>query len=539
MTDRVPPAPHEEEAASIYGRAGVVAFFTLLSRILGLARDLVIAHRFGAGAATDAWVQAFRLPNALRRLTAEGSATIAFVPIYVDVREKQGHDAAIRFSRRVLGIVLLATGALVALGMVFNSELALVASPGFVSDAGKFDLTAALIRWTFPYLLLVSLVAWAMGVLNSEGRYAAPAAAPILLNVGNIVGVLGFSDGFEHPIMAVAAGVLAGGAAQVLLQFPSLLASGAKPWPLLGWGDPAVRRLFGLLVPALLSVSVYQINLIVLGIIASFLPTGQIFDFNNATRLTELVLGLFAFAFTTAGLPALSRHMARGDWARTSEVARLTFSAVLFTILPAMAGLIGAAPAIVAMLYLRGEFGYADVLITADTLRVLALGMPAVAAVRVMVPIFYALKDARTPALVSLAALFVTAGLGWWFSRYWEVRGLALGLTAGSWFNCLLLGLTLRARADRLSGWFSLRAAGLQAGAAAAMGVLAYWATGLGEWQVGGQSAWNWTLFTGTVLGAGGFYLAVTLVASEPESRRWLHLLNRGLARIGRWGQRS
>ena len=260
-------------------------------------------------------------------------------------------------------------------------------------------------------------------------------------------------------------------------------------------------------------------------------------NYNNANRLTELVLGLFAFAFTTAGLPALSQHMARGDWARVNEVARLTFSAVLFTILPAMAGLIGAAPAIVSMLYLHGEFGFADVLITADTLRLLALGMPAIAAVRVMVPVFYALKDARTPALVSLATLFVTAGLGWWFSRYWEVRGLALGLTAGSWFNCLLLGFTLRARAHRLSGWFPLRAASLQAAAAAAMGVLAYWATGQGEWQVGGQSAWNWTLFAATLLGGGGFYLAVTLILGEPESRRWLHLLNRGLARLRGRGQ--
>ncbi|MDH4225978.1 MAG: murein biosynthesis integral membrane protein MurJ, partial [Deltaproteobacteria bacterium] len=379
---------HARETDSIYSRAGVVTFFTLLSRILGLARDLVISHKFGAGAASDAWVQAFRIPNALRRLTAEGAMTIAFVPVYVEVKEKEGLAAAQAFSRRVLGIVLTITLLLCAGGMVFSDGLTQLFSPGFAADPEKFQLTSNLIRWSFPYLVLVSLVAWAMGLLNSEHYFAAPAAAPIFLNLGIIVAVVWFASRFSQPILAVAFGVLAGGVAQVALQLPSLRKTGVRPLPLGGWRHPHMKKLMGLLVPSLVGVAVYQVNIILLGIIASFLPTGQIFHYNNATRMTELVLGLFAFSFTTAGLPTLSRHQANQDWPRMAQTLRLTFSAVMFMILPAMAGLTAAGLPI-AMLYLHGQYHYADVVRTANTLIFMVLGMPAVALVRVMVPAYF------------------------------------------------------------------------------------------------------------------------------------------------------
>ena len=279
-----------------------------LHRLLEGRTGMVIAHRLGAGGATDAWVQAFRIPNALRRLTAEGSMTIAFVPTYVRVREQQGPEAAREFAQRVLGIVLAATVVLSAGGMAFSDQLTPVFSPGFIDQQEKFFLTSSLIAWTFPYLVFISLVAWAMGVLNSEGRFAAPAAAPVFLNLGIIVAVLGFSGFFPQPVLAIAGGVLVGGILQMVLQVPSLVAVRLRLLPRWGWTDENVRGLMRLLIPSLFGVAVYEINIIVLGIIASFLPTGQIFHYHNALRMTELVLGLFAFSFTMAGLPRLSEH---------------------------------------------------------------------------------------------------------------------------------------------------------------------------------------------------------------------------------------
>lgn len=524
-------AGRDAEAATIYRHAGIVTVFTLLSRILGMVRDLVIAHRLGAGGATDAWVQAFRIPNALRRLTAEGSMTIAFVPIFVRVRERQGSAAAIEFSRRVLGLVLVATLTLTLLGVVFSEPLTAVFSPGFLGQPEKYDLAVSLLRWTFPYLMLVSLVAWAMGVLNAQGSFAAPAAAPIFLNIGIIAAVLGFSGAFDRPVMAIAGGVLAGGAAQVLLQVPSLRTHGVRLLPLRGWGDENVRGLFRLLVPSLFGVAVYELNIIVLGIIASFLPTGQIFHYHNATRLTELVMGLFAFAFTTAGLPELSRHQAHQDWRRMSDTVRLTFAAVLFTILPAMAGLIAAAPAIVSMLYLHGAFGQGDVTSTADTLRLLAVGLPALAGVRVMVPIYYAMGDARTPVAISAATLGVTALLGWQLSRLWEVRGLALGLSGGIVFQCALLAILLRRKANLPGPWFPWRALGVQGIAALACGLIAFRAAALGDWTLGPFSGDNWLVFLLTLAAPATAYLCITLLLGDAQARNWLALIRRAAAR--------
>ncbi len=528
----------ETEAAAIYRHAGTVTFFTLLSRILGLVRDLAIAHRFGAGAATDAWVQAFRIPNALRRLTAEGSMTIAFIPIYVRVREREGGAAAFQFACKVLGIVLVASVVLTVLGFVFSEALTSLFSPGFLSDSKKFSLTAALIRWTFPYLVMVSLVAWAMGVLNSEGRFAAPAAAPIFLNLGIILAVVFLAGRLAEPVMAIAWGVLAGGVVQVAIQLPSLRAVGARPLPAGGWGDNDVRALFALLLPSLLGVAVYELNIIVLGVIASYLPTGQIFHYHNATRLTELVMGLFAFAFTTAGLPKLSEHLAREDWESLTRTIRFTFGAVLYAIVPAMAGLMVAAPAIVAMLFRHGAFGLDDVVSTAATLRLLALSMPALASVRVMVPIFYAFGDARTPVLVSAATLLVTALLGWGLSRQWEVLGLAMGLSGGTWFQCIVLAVALRRNATRLGKWFPARALAGQALAGLGCALLAYWGLGFGDWSQGAFELFNWLVFVPTILLAMGFYLLATRWMGDAQAGYWLGLLGKAV-RVQGWARRG
>lgn len=514
------------EDDSIYRHAGIVTFFTLLSRILGMTRDLVISHKFGAGGATDAWVQAFRIPNALRRLTAEGSMTIAFVPIYTEVKIKAGPEEAVLFSRRVLGLVLAVTLVLSGAGMIWSETLTAVFSPGFLNNPEKFSLTATLIRMTFPYLVMVSLVAWAMGILNSEGRFASPAAAPIFLNLGIIGGILFFSGVLERPILSVGLGVLAGGLAQVFLQIPSLSKVGVFFIPRFDWNNPYLKRLFALLLPSLFGVAVYEINIIILGIIASYLPSGQIFHYHNATRLTELVMGLFAFAFTTAGLPKLSEHQAKGNMELMSGTVRTTFAAVMFTIFPSMAGLIAAAQGIVSMLYFHGAYTYPDVLSTAQTLQILALGMPAVAAVRVMVPVFYALSDARTPVMVSAITLIFTGSTGWWLSGMYQVFGLAMALSAGTWVQCLLLGLLLQKKKSK-GQWFPWKAVFIQGVVACTGGGVAYWFFSFGKWEEAGGQIINYLILIFGVLGTAVFYGTITLSLGDTQAKNWLRLISR------------
>jgi putative peptidoglycan lipid II flippase len=539
-----PAAPGAEgdsgrgERESIYRFAGIVTFFTLLSRILGMARDLAIANRFGAGGASDAWVQAFRIPNALRRLTAEGSMTIAFIPLYVELREREGRAAALQFARQVLGLVLAVTGLLCAAGIVFSDAVTLIFSPGFADDPQKFALTSRFIRWTFPHLLLVSLVAWAMGILNSEKRFAAPAAAPILFNLGIVAAIFLAAERLATPALAIAYGAVLGGVLQVLLQLPSLGAVGARLTPSFRWREGAMPRFFALMGPALFGVAVYQINIIVLGILASYLPTGQVFHYNNATRLSEFVMGLFTFAFTTAGLPALSGHFARGDWAAMGQTLRFTFAAVLFTTLPAMTGLIVAAEAIVSMLYRHGAFTAADVATTADTLKFMALGMPGVAIVRVLVPVYYALGDSRTPVLASAAAVAVTGTLGWWFSGPMQVAGLALALALGTWFQALGLAAALRGRTEELGPWFPWDDLRKQVIACAGMALAVGFAGRFGDWDRGPSAARNWLLFIPLLAGGAGLYGALTLAQGERQARHWLDLLARLNRRLGRLGRR-
>ena len=527
--DNGTPAGEEasREASVLYGRAGTVTFFTLLSRVLGMTRDLVIAHRFGASGMTDSWVQAFRIPNALRRLTAEGSMTIAFVPSFVKVRSEQGGEAARLFAQRVLGMVLAVTLLLTGLGMLFSETLAWVFSPGFIDDPERLGMTRSLLFWTFPYLVQISLVAWAMGVLNSEGRFAAPAAAPIFLNIGIIAAVLGFSGMFSPPIMAIAGGVLAGGVVQVFLQMPSLAMVGALRGPRMGWRDPAMRHFLGLLLPSLAGVAVYELNIIALGMIASYLPTGQIFHYNNATRLAELVMGLFAFAFTTAGLPTLSGHFTNRRWEAMANTIRLTFSATLYVILPATVGLALAGEGIVSMLYLHGAFTYTDVRSTAAALALLALGAPAVAMVRVMLPVYYAMGDARTPVPVALVTVAVTAALGWWLSQRFQVRGLAAGLSLGTGFQCALLALLLRPKLRRMGPVFPWGATARQAGTSLMMGLWVYFFHGFGKWELGPASLFNWLILACIVLGGAGLYFLLTLSLKEPQAVNWLALARR------------
>ncbi len=507
--------------------AGIITLFTLISRILGAVRDLVIAHVFGAGMITDAFIQAFTIPNVLRRLTAEGSMTLAFIPLYTELREKRDPVRAKQFAQQALGLVLWATVFLTALGMIFSPQMVLLVATGFREDPEKFALTVDLTRLMFPYLIFVSVVAWAMGVLNAEKRFAAPAAAPILLNIGIIGAAWWVSPQLEQPIVGIGWGVLLGGLMQVLLQVPALRKLPQSLWPKWPWHDPDIHRLLRLLGPSLFGVAVYQINIIVLRNIASFLPSGQVTYYYNANRLTELVLGLFAFAFTTASFPNLSEQTAKADWEEAVKTLRFTFTATLFIVLPATVGLIAAAEPIITMLYFHGQYTLVDVNKTIPTLQAFAVGIPAVASIRLLVALFYALQDTKTPVVVSFFSLLVTGGLGWWLSLSYEVVGLAWGLSGGTWFQFFLLVFFLRLQKGFPRGWWAWSNITKYALAAGMMGGAAWYGSQFGDWERGIALWKNWVVFISVISGSAGLYFAFLLLLRDSQALRWLRLIRR------------
>ncbi|MFH0810660.1 MAG: murein biosynthesis integral membrane protein MurJ [Pseudomonadota bacterium] len=395
------------EQENITRAAGVVAFFTFLSRVAGFARDLVTAYYFGAGMAADAFFVAFRIPNQLRRLLAEGCLTVAFIPIYTEYLTQRGKEETQEFVSAMLGVLLLVLLAVVAVGVVFSPAFITVTAPGFVADQAKFDLTVILTQIMFPYVMMVSLVAFFMGILNSHGQFGAPAFSSAELNIVQIITVVVLYQYFSRPIVALAVGVLLGGLAQVILQLPFIFRLGISLRPRISFRHPGVRRILHLMLPAVFGVAVYQFNVFFGTLLASLLREGSVSYLYYATRLIEFPLGIFAVALGTAVLPSMARQATAGDIAGLKDSISYALRLVMFINAPAMIGLIVFRQPIVSVLFERGCFDAAASAATADAVLAYAVGLWAVSAARVLVPAYYSLQDTRTPvkcAVVALAA---------------------------------------------------------------------------------------------------------------------------------------
>ena len=288
--------------------AGVIAFFTFLSRILGLIRDMVVAFSFGSGLAADAFFVAFRIPNMLRRLVAEGALIASFLPVYMDYLEKREPLEAQRVVNIIFTLLCMILAAITLLGIILSPWIITLFAPGFINLPEKFELAVSLNRLCFPYIFFVSLVALCMGILNAKGHFAAPAASPIILNIFMILGALVFSRWLNPPIYGLAIGVLTGGFFQLLLQVPALKSKQVKIRPSLSFKDPAVNRISRLFVPAAFGAAVYQLNVFVSNLLASFLAEGSISYLWYASRLLEFPLGVFGVALATAAFPRLSQQ---------------------------------------------------------------------------------------------------------------------------------------------------------------------------------------------------------------------------------------
>ena len=379
---------------------------TFISRLLGLVREQVIAGVFGANWMTDAFLVAFRIPNFMRRLFAEGSFSTAFVPVLTEVKEKHSHEELrdlIRRTAGTLGSVLLVV---TAIGVLGSDQLTAIFAPGaLLEQPEKFRLTSDLLRITFPFLMLVSLTALASGVLNSFHRFALPALTPVILNLCMIGGAFWLAPRMAIPISALAWAVLLAGVLQLLFQLPALRKLDLLALPRWGWSHPDVRRILRLMIPTLFGSSVAQVNLLLDTLIASFLITGSQSWLGYSDRLLEFPLGMFGVALGTVILPSLSRHHVNTDRVGFSRALDWGLRTTLLISIPAMIGLVFLAKPIVATLFLHGKFTAHDVDMVGLSLAALSFGLPAFALVKVLAPAFYARQDTRTPVKAGVAAM--------------------------------------------------------------------------------------------------------------------------------------
>ncbi len=432
-----------------------VSSLTLLSRILGFVRDFVIARTFGAGMLTDAFFVAFRLPNLLRRLFAEGAFSQAFVPLLAEYRNRRGESETRTLVDRVATLLFLVVLGVAALGVVAAPALIYLSAPGFAADAEKFALTVDLTRITFPYILFMALVALAAGILNTWSRFALPAFTPTLLNLSFIGMALFAAPYFDPPILALAWAVFLGGMLQLALQLPALRKIGMLPRFDFAPGDPGVRRVLKLMAPAVLGVSVAQISLLINTIFASFLTSGSVSWLYYADRLMEFPAGLLGAALGTILLPSLAKAHSSRDPAEFSALLdwglRLTF---LLT-LPAAVALAMLGVPLIATLFQHGAFTAADVLQTREALVAYSIGLTGLILVKVLAPGFYAQQNIRTPVKIALITLAATQAMNLAFIVPLEHAGLALSIGLASCLNAALLFLGLRQRAIYLPqpGW--------------------------------------------------------------------------------------
>ena len=422
----------------------VVSSMTMLSRVLGLVRDIVIATWFGAAANTDAFFVAFKIPNFLRRLFAEGAFSQAFVPVLSEYRATRADQVKglIDAVCGVLGATLLAV---TTLAVVAAPVVTAIFAPGFVGIDEKYQLASDMIRLTFPYLFLISMTGFAGAVLNSYSRFAVPAFTPVLLNLCLIGGAILVSPRFEEPVFALAWAVLVAGIAQLLFQLPFVGKLGLLPRPRVDLKHEGVKRILVLMVPALFGVSVSQINLLLDTVLASFLPTGSISWLYYSDRLSELPLGVFAIAISTVILPSLSRQHA--EKSSTDFIAMLDWSirAVLAIALPATLALVMLAEPILVTLFQYGALSSSDISMSTLSLRAYALGLPAFMLIKVLASGYYARQDMRTPVSIGIKAMVANMVLNLVLVlplyKYFGIGhvGLALATSLAAWLNALLL----------------------------------------------------------------------------------------------------
>lgn len=461
--------------------AGLIGLATMTSRLLGLVRDTTLAAVFGASASMqmDAFNVAFRIPNLLRDLFAEGAMTAAFVPTFTRTLAVEGKEAAWRVGNLVMNALLVVTGVLVVLGIVFAPRITMgLAAEEFTSRPGALDLTTQLTRIMLPFLTTLAVAAAMMGMLNSLRRFFVPSLSPAMFNVASIFSALALAPLMPrfglHPIAGIAIGALLGGLGQILVQWPSLRREGFRYQPILSFRDPAVREILRLMLPATLGLAAVQVNVFVNTHLATGEEQGAVSWLQYAFRLMYLPIGIFGVSIATAALPDISRHAAAADLRSIRLTVSRGLRLMLMLNVPATVGLMVLAEPIVALIYQRRAFMPYDTAATAAALMFYAPGLLGYSAVKIASPTFYSLGDSRTPVVVSVLSIAANLAINLVLIRVLGYRGLALGTAIAAIFNAVVLLWILRGRLGGLEGRRVAMALAKITAASAVMGITAH-----------------------------------------------------------------
>jgi putative peptidoglycan lipid II flippase len=428
----------------------IVSGATFLSRLFGLVREQTFAFLFGAGFATDAFVAAFRIPNLLRDLFAEGALSAAFIPVFTDYLVNKDKKEAFRLGNLIVNALLIVLSAVVLIGILATPWIVDLIAPGFKAIPGKSELTILLARIMFPFLPLLSLAAVAMGMLNSLRHFGIPAFSPALFNIGMIFSGFFLCPLFDPPILGMAFGALIGGLGQWACQLPGLRREGYRYRPIVSFSDPGVKRIIVLMTPAILGLASTQINIFVNTVIASFLPQGSPSYLNYSFRLMHFPLGVFGVAVATVTLPIVATYAARRDIPNVLATCSSSLRLVFFLTLPSIFFLAGASKPIVSTLFQHGLFTYGDTILTSQALIFYSFGLFSYASIRVVAPVFYALGDTKTPVKVSVLTVVLNIALNLAFMRPLGFRGLALATSISGIFNMFMLTALLHRRVGHL-----------------------------------------------------------------------------------------
>lgn len=497
-----------------------VSGMTLISRVFGFVRDVVIARAFGAGLYTDAFFVAFKLPNLLRRIFAEGAFSQAFVPVLAEYRSQRGESQTRIFVEHIATLLTLVLFMVSLLGILAAPLIVYLSAPGFAAVPSKFDLTVQLLRITFPYILFISLASLAGGILNTYSRFAIPAFTPTLLNLCFIGFALWLAPYFDPPVLALAWAVFVGGLLQLGFQLPYLARLKLLPRPRLTLHDPGVWRVLTLMGPAIFGVSIGQISLLINGIFASFLVTGSVSWLYYADRLMEFPTGVLGVALGTILLPSLSRSFAERSADEYSRLLDWGLRLTLLLALPAALGLAILATPLIATLFHHGAFDGRDVAMTSGALTAYSVGLVGLIMVKVLAPGFYARQNIKTPVKIGVLTLIATQIMNVTFIMLIPMRhaGLALAIGLGACLNAWLLYRKLRQHGvyQPQPGWVRFTA---QIGAAlAAMGVVLWFAMGSVEsWLVGGTLARGLRLILVVGAGAVTYFAVLRLLGVRPS----------------------
>jgi putative peptidoglycan lipid II flippase len=519
------------ERKGILKAAGILGSATILSRIMGMVRDMVVARLFGAGMATDAFFAAYQIPNMLRRFFAEGALTAAFVPTFSETLVQEGEEKARELANLCFTLLTIVVALITLMGIIFSPAIVGLMFPGFSAVPGKYELTVLLNRVMFPYLFFISLVALCMGILNTVRHFFTPAISTVFLNIAMILAALFLRFFYQYPITSLAVGVLIGGLIQLLLQLPVLWSKGFPIRPRFSFNDPKLKKIALLMLPATLGVGVYYLNITVGNILASLLPQGSVSYLYYAQRLFEFPQGVFTVSVAQAVLPAMSRQAAEGDLVAMKDSLNYGVRLTLFVTIPALVGLIVCAEPLMALLFMGGQFDHNMALQSAKALVYYSFGLSCVALVRVLAPAFYALKDTRTPVMTAFISFLLNLGFSLWLMGPLLHGGLALASSLSALGNMVLLFWLLRRKVGFLGGRRILKTALTAVVASLPMALATRWIVRCLDWSVIGQKFQKGIVLSVAVLVALVLYSLFSRLLRSEEAVEFWGLLRKKLRR--------